>query len=409
MNQKTFLRHSIVFTAIYFFSINGLAALPNLSVSFLLKEKIGLSASELAYFHAVTILAWVVKPFWGFISDSFPIFGYRRKSYLILSSVLAGLMWISLGLVQNYSAGLLLGFITISYMAYAFQDVVADGLMVEVGKPYNLTGKFQSVQWSSVYLAMVITAFLGGYLSDLTRKGIVSYQHLFLTVAVSAFVITVVSIFFVQEEKKPLEKDEINLKDALTSKSLWLLAFFMFLWKFSPSVNAPFFYYAVDTLKFDGSFIGLLQGTAAIAGLIGAVIYGKYLTEVSIRKFLIIAVLLSALTTLFDFIYFIPSLVANPEILKKIAFVTRIPFGMIETVIHLTILNLAAKTSPRFAGGTVFALLMSFSNLGMMGSDILGGMLFPLLGLKPLILVSALFTLFVLPLIPILKTNQKAI
>lgn len=29
-------------------------------------------------------LPWVIKPLYGFISDSIPLFGYRRRSYLML-------------------------------------------------------------------------------------------------------------------------------------------------------------------------------------------------------------------------------------------------------------------------------------------------------------------------------------
>ena len=31
---------------------------------------------------------WVVKPLYGFISDTVPIFGYRRRSYLIICGIL---------------------------------------------------------------------------------------------------------------------------------------------------------------------------------------------------------------------------------------------------------------------------------------------------------------------------------
>jgi BT1 family len=33
-------------------------------------------------------LPWTIKPIFGFISDKLPIFGYRRKSYLIITTVL---------------------------------------------------------------------------------------------------------------------------------------------------------------------------------------------------------------------------------------------------------------------------------------------------------------------------------
>ena len=56
---------AVVFAAVYFFSMNGLGALPGLAINFLLKDKAGLNPSQLAYFQAVTLIAWVIKPLWG--------------------------------------------------------------------------------------------------------------------------------------------------------------------------------------------------------------------------------------------------------------------------------------------------------------------------------------------------------
>ncbi|KAJ6897691.1 hypothetical protein NC652_024486 [Populus alba x Populus x berolinensis] len=38
-------------------------------------------------------LPWLIKPLYGFISDSVPLFGYRRRSYLVLSGLLGALSW----------------------------------------------------------------------------------------------------------------------------------------------------------------------------------------------------------------------------------------------------------------------------------------------------------------------------
>src|SRR3989338_9131252 len=155
MDNKTFIRFSIVFATVYFFSSNGLGALPNLSLNFLLKEKIKLDPSQLSYFLAVTHLAWIVKPLWGYISDSIPLFGSRRKSYLVLASGCAAAVWACLAMTQNYTVANLLTLVTVSYLAYAFQDVVTDGLMVEVGKPTGLTGRFQAIHWRAVYFSII--------------------------------------------------------------------------------------------------------------------------------------------------------------------------------------------------------------------------------------------------------------
>ncbi|MBI4119778.1 MAG: PucC family protein, partial [Parcubacteria group bacterium] len=147
MDKKTAFRLSVVFGLIYFFSTNGLASLPGIAINFLLKDVLKMTASQSAYFGAVTLLGWVIKPLWGIISDAFPICGYRRKPYLVLTTLSAALIWLYLGRIENYTVAVLLALFTLSSTVYAFNDVVTDGLMVQTGKPHGLTGRFQSVQW----------------------------------------------------------------------------------------------------------------------------------------------------------------------------------------------------------------------------------------------------------------------
>ncbi len=35
---------------------------------------------------------WLVKPLWGFLSDAYPIAGYRRRSWLIIVNVIGAQM-----------------------------------------------------------------------------------------------------------------------------------------------------------------------------------------------------------------------------------------------------------------------------------------------------------------------------
>ncbi len=406
MKKPEHLKLSIAFAAIYFFSLNGIGALPQLGLNFLLKNQMHLSPAQMAYFQAVTLLAWVVKPLWGIISDCFPIAGSRRKSYLLITSLVVTLSWVALAMTKNYTAGFLLLLFCICDMAYAFQDVVTDGLMVEAGQPLNLTGQFQSVQWSAVYIGMIITALWGGYLSDLTQTGKLPLQTVFAITATFPLLTGLVIAFMVREPKRPDVQKEAGqeLKNALLHKEVWLLCLFLFLWNFSPSFGAPFFYYSVDTLKFSGTFIGILQAVASAGSLAGSILYGVYLVKIPMRKLLIFSAFGGVIITLSYFIYFIPSIIAHPGALKLIAVSSNFFFGAANAFILLALMNLAARTSPQYAGGTVFALIMSFYNLGLMGSSAFGGFLFPMTGLKPLIVLSSvcsLFVLFVLPFLPI--------
>ncbi len=399
---------AIVFAVVYFFSMNGLGALPALAINFLLKEKIGLAPEQLAYFQAITLLAWVVKPLWGMISDLFPLFGSRRKSYLVLSSLFAAVCWLILSFTSAYTTTLLLVFITLIYMAYAFQDVVTDGLMVETGQPLNMTGQFQSIQWTAVYIAMILTALAGGLVADFAQKGTLSYSALFLLTALFPTLTAIVAFFMIKEpaRTRPGEKAAASLREIFRHPGIWVLSFFLFLWNFSPSFGAPFFYYMVDTLGFSGSFLGALQAIASGGMLLGSILYGFFFAKIPLKKFLFFSVLLGVAATLSYFVYFMPGITSQPFLLRGIALTMNFFLGIASAVIFLALLNLAARTSPQYAGGTVFALLMSFYNFGQMGSSALGGFLFPLVGLKTLIVVSAvcsLFVLFLLPYLPIEK------
>lgn len=401
---------AIVFATVYFFSTNGLGALPGIAINFLLKEKAGLTPSQLAYFQAVTLIAWVVKPLWGMVSDLFPIFGSRRKAYLIFTSLIVAGGWIVLAFLPNPAALPLLMVITLIDMAYAFQDVVTDGLMIETGQPLNMTGQFQSIQWTTVYIAMIITSLTGGLIAEMTRNGELSYRWIFELTAIFPLVTAVTVFFLVRESpRNHLERmAEAGLKDIFHHRDVWVLSLFLFLWNFSPSFGAPFFYYTVDTLKFSGSFLGILQAVTSAGMLLGGILYGMFFARFNVHKFLPIIIFVGVFATLSYFIYFIPWLIARMVLLKGLALAMNFFLGTASAVIFLALLNLAARTSPQYAGGTVFALLMSFYNLGQMGSSVLGGFLFPLIGLKPLIVLSAVFSLFVLVLLPYLpkQTTQ---
>lgn len=407
--RSEWLPLAIVFASVYFFSMNGLGALPGLAINFLLKDKMGLAPDQMAYFQAVTLLAWVVKPLWGILSDLFPIFGSRRKSYLILTSLVAAGAWLMLaGLVHPTVAQILLLIVLVD-MAYAFQDVVSDGLMIETGQPLNMTGQFQSIQWTAVYAAMIVTAFAGGRLAELAQKGELSYQAIFGIAAIFPVLTAVIVSFLVREPSRAHleEAAKFGLRDALRHRGIWILAAFLFLWNFSPSFGAPFFYYSVDTLKFSGSFLGILQAIASAGALLGSVLYGLFFARFPVRGFLRIAVAVGVLATLSYFVYFNSWLIAHHALLRGLALGMNLLLGIASSVIFLALLNLSAKVSPQYAGGTVFALLMSFYNLGQMGSSALGGLLFPRLGLQPLIWLSAAFSIFVFFLIPYLPVRSE--
>jgi MFS-type transporter involved in bile tolerance (Atg22 family) len=109
-------------------------------------------------------VGWTIKPVYGLLSDFFPFVGYQRKGYLLFMSAVGASSWLTLAAFPpNYMLALL--FLTLCAATLAFCDVMTDALMVEVGRPLELTGSFQAMQWASISLAFTLAQLAGGYLA----------------------------------------------------------------------------------------------------------------------------------------------------------------------------------------------------------------------------------------------------
>jgi len=158
-----------LFAALYFVQgmgepVAGLVAQPVRS----LLRSWGEGAAYIAAFSAAVSIPWTLKPLYGLLSDFVPIAGFKRKSYLLLTSLIALVGFAALFLFKptsgNYSLFLLL--LIAPTVGLAFGDVLVDALMVEKGQPLGLTGVLQSVQWAASYGATLLTGVIGGFLSQ---------------------------------------------------------------------------------------------------------------------------------------------------------------------------------------------------------------------------------------------------
>jgi len=379
-----FRRLAVFFAAVYFVQgfaepKAGLAAQP---IFFLLKDELKLSAAQTATFLALVGIAWNVKPLYGLTSDLVPLFGYRRRSYLLVTTAMATLGWLSLGLLPGYPYGLTLLILGLTGLGLAFTDVLCDAVMVEEGKPRGLTGRFQSIQWTAIYAASLVAGIGGGYLSEH-----VSYSRTFLLVALFPALSFAASAYAVREARTRFDRATVRetmraLRAGLGSGPLWRAATFIFLWNFSPSFGVPLEFYMVDVLKISKIQLGVLATLSSGAAMVGAVLFGRYAAGVSTRRLLNLAVAIGVAGTLAYY-----GLVGWWS-----AVVLSVTVSLVSMVALLATLDLAARAVPTHAEGTFFAALMSVNNIATTGSTWLGGWLYDLTGLNWLIAISAAAT-----------------
>src|SRR5262245_25577991 len=386
-------RLAVLFAIVYF--AQGMWYLPNQTLTIVLKE-LGPSAGQLATFFTFITIPMLIKPVYGLISDFLPLFGRRRKSYLLLTSILAGLAGLALGVGVEHTYWWLAGLFTVMGLGLAFTDVLVDAVMVQSGKPLGLTGAFQAVQWGAVYMASVVVGEAGGYLAERRSLGTT-----FVVAAIFPLVSLLMTQLFVHESPVRVDREAFRetlaaIKGALGERDVWVVAGFIFFWTFSPSFGPALLYYQTDVLKFSQQFIGHLSALGSIAAVGGALAYAPLSRRVPLKRLINVSIGLGVVSTLAYLLY--------RDAWSALAIETM--FGAVGMITQLAFLDLAAKACPRRVEATFFALLMSVYNGGAQGSQVVGGHLYDWLGYTPLVLISAAVTALAWLLVPLVKIDS---
>jgi MFS family permease len=362
----------------------------------------GLTPDQVAQLLGVLTIPWIIKPLYGLISDLVPLFGYHRKSYLLLMNGLAaaGFLWLSELLTPEW----IVAAMALTALGIASSDVLVDALMVERGQQTGQIKRFQSQQWMWFNIAAITTGILGGWLSEtLTPAGAIHTAALITACAPAA--VAVSTAFLVREGKTPIDLVQFkastgSLVSALKSKTLWIVAGFLAFWNFSPSFGTPLYYHMVDNLKFDPYFIGQLGSVSSVGSVIGAFMFKRFLAgRFSTTALVYQSILLGAISTV-GYLFLVD---------RQSAVILSFATGLISMVPFLTMLSLAAAACPPHAEGFTFAGLMSIFNGASQISAIWGAHLYEHVldrQMAPLIWISTSFTLAAFLLVPFLPKQD---
>lgn len=391
-------RLAILFAIVYF--AQGMSALPVQAITINFKDE-GLQADDVAAFFLIASIPWFIKPLFGLISDFLPLFGQRRKSYLLLTSTLACIAGLAAGLSTQFSYWELAALYTTMGLGLAYNDVLTDALMVENGKLNGLTGAFQSLQWCSVTGAAIVVGLLGGYLAEHREL-----QIAFTVAAIFPLVVLIMTVFFVHEQQVTHDQKELSaiwaaLRTGFTERSVWLVSAFIFLFNFSPSFGPAFFYYQTDELGFSQQYIGILNAIDSMASIIGALIYVPLSRSMPLQRLINLSIGLSVMMLLTYLAY-------RGEIS---ALIIHIIWGITGMLTTLAFLDLAARACPKRAEATFFALLMSIFNLGTLASQNVGAHVYTALGEGSfaytwLVIISVFTTAAIWLLVPLVHIER---
>lgn len=376
----------------------GLVAQP---LQYFMIDHLGLTAADVSALLAVMMLPWVLKPVYGMLCDFVPLFGYRRKSYLILANGLTAVSLVIMTMAST-ATGIIAALLAAS-VGVAASTAVASGLAAEVGGRNGKAGNFFSLQSFCYYVAVLLAALAGGVLCQYLSP--VSALHVAAAVAsVPPLIVAILAGFMVEEEKSLIDRNAFketlqSLRSVSRSRVFWLVVLYIWCWDFSPSFGVSLYYYQSKILGFSQGFIGQLGACTAVGMIIGALIYRFGFSRLSITRQLALAITAGVLSTLG---YLLLSSATSAVVLELIR-------GITNMVSILALYGLAAKVCPPRSAVTVMAVLIAVKNLATEGATFLGGYLFTVVfdnQLAPLVLVAASVTALCGLIVPFLKGTE---
>ncbi|ONM27713.1 Biopterin transport-related protein BT1 [Zea mays] len=426
--------------AIVYF-VQGVLGLARLAVSFYLKDDLHLDPAETAVVSGFSSLPWLIKPLYGFISDSIPLFGYRRRSYLFLSGLLGALSWSLMATVvsSKYSAAssILLGSLSVAFsdvvlsvtfiqLLEIIEVMVVDSMVVERarGESQSTSGSLQSLCWGSSAFGGIVSAYFSGSLVDTYGVRFVFGVTAFLPLMTSAVAVLVNEHRISSGERTTLhsgsgfvESSKQHVRQLWTSvkqPNILLPTLFIFLWQATPQSDSAMFFFITNKLGFTPEFLGRVKLVTSFASLLGVGLYNYFLKEVPLRK-----------------IFLVTTIIGSALGMTQVLLVTGLnrKFGisdewfsigdsLIITVLgqasFMPVLVLAAKLCPPGMEATLFATLMSISNAGSVTGGLVGAGLTRIFGvtrdtfgnLPLLIVVCNLSSLLPLPLLSLLPEES---
>jgi MFS family permease len=339
--------------------------LGRLPLQFLLKNDVHVTREQMSAFFFWCTLAWYLKPFAGILTDAFPIFGTRRRHYLLFSSVLTALSWIGMGFLPPKYGTLLCGAMAVN-LFMVMVSTVTGAFLVEAGQRVSATGRLTALRMFVSNFCGLIQGPLGGLLA--------TAGFMWATGANAVFALTIfpIAYIFLKEQPATQQRSNVVLKNArqqlktiIRSKDLWMALLFITLFYFSPGFSTPLFYKQTDELHFSKQAIGNLGVFSGGFAILAAILYSQLIKRVHIRFLLFIGVATAAAGTL---IYLFYSTWTRALLIES---QNGFFFGLAE----LAILDLAARATPKGCEGLGYSLMLSLSNVASSGADVVGSYL----------------------------------
>lgn len=363
----------------FYFLLGFCFSFPSIALRYWLMDWV--TPAQMSAIFGIVSIPWCLKPLYGFMSDSYPLCGNRRRPYMIMGAYLSCFMWILLPFCPHDEFAVTL-VMTLSSAGLCFSDVMADSLLVELARNESEAnqGTIQSSSWMFRFSGGLTASILGAVAYD--HLGAVQVFHLNSMIPVA---IAVVSAFVHEPTLSVIVNWRVTrnrVSMALRQPSIYRPALFLFLVCVTPGYGSVLTFFYRQELKFTPDEFGALDVLGHSVAIVGTFIYKRYLRKVAFHQIIGASLFLSFVlsNSLLLLVFHTNRAMGIPDFV--FASVERFVITLVGQFITMPMVVMGARICPVGVEGTLYALLMSITNIGGVVGQEWGSLLTTMFGIS---------------------------
>jgi len=347
-----------------------LIALP---ILFFLKNRLHLSASQVAFTALVTSIPLYLGFVFGFIRDRWSPFGLGDRGHLMVFGGLTGLIYLAMAVLPPTYPTILVG----GFLATASIQLVygaANGLATAIGRKHAMTGQMSTAVNVANTVPVAAAYFLGGALSGVLEHGnaVQAARTLFLT---GAALMAAIALFGALGPRRLFEEGRgepqtltplADLKRLLRSWPVYPALVVQLMWQFAPAAGAALGFHLSGDLHASDTQVGAFFAMFYISFIPTFIVYGLLAQRFSLTVLMWLGALLA-----------VPQMAPLLFIGRAdLAVWAGLPMGILGGIGQVAFMDLAMRACPEGLEGTMMMLLWSCYWVSYRLGDLWGGDLY---------------------------------
>jgi len=347
-------------------------SMTTLAVLDLFRTQYMLEPDETQSLTALMSLAWTPKLFYGIISDTFPLFGTRKKSYLALMGLLQFCTAFTLAIYPFESAVSVAGLCFVMNLASAFMDVVVDGLMVMQSRKDAANGSqnLQTFSWQMLGIGGIIGGITGGLFTQYLDThycfyifGLMGFFIMLSAIAmpdsIEAEQLAVINMSLCNRVSTNFNEIKTGFKVRELRRAV---VFFILLGCLVPTFGDFFYYYQLEVVGFSKLTYALVGSLGFFYLIVAMQLYNTYLKEKETTIMMVIACFTNLLGSI-GCILFVREIYFGLDPLAFMLLTSTVTDLLQDAFQRLPGMVLFAKMIPSNIESSMFAMLTGLMNL----------------------------------------------